>query len=379
MPIACRKRHLALQQRHAAVERQAPDPRLRQAEASPRRRRRRCRSRAPSRSRRRRAWPLTRAITGTSSVSRSAMPPKPPGRGSAQYSSPLAPLPPFMSAPVAEGALAGAGQHHARARRGRARSSLQIVCSSRFGRRVDGVEHLGPVDRDAGDVVRRPRRGSASRGRSVARAARSPPAPPRCAGRARPAGCGRRPAHRTCGSGEPTTRTRLDRGSAPSRIMPLIARLLVASASRRSRTGAHSRSCSSSRASQCAVRVGPEALAEDRAAAPALLRELQRVVAKRGSSCSAGRSERGADVAQRIGLERADHHQRAVGGLEDAGERHRAPVHLAAAHHATSPPPASAWRAWSRSSDTLTCWPRPVFSRCSSASRMPCTRCMPAE
>ncbi len=31
------------------------------------------------------------------------------------------------------------------------------------------------------------------------------------------------------------------------------------------------------------------------------------------------------------------------------------------------------------SSETLNCWPRPVFSRCSSASSTPCTRCMPAE
>ena len=46
------------------------------------------------------AWPLTRAITGTSSVSRNARPPKPPGRAAAQYSSPvLLPLC-FMSAPV---------------------------------------------------------------------------------------------------------------------------------------------------------------------------------------------------------------------------------------------------------------------------------------
>ena len=45
------------------------------------------------------AWPLTRAMTGTSSVVRSAMPPKPPGRGAAQYSRPLAP-PPFISAPA---------------------------------------------------------------------------------------------------------------------------------------------------------------------------------------------------------------------------------------------------------------------------------------
>ena len=43
---------------------------------------------------------MTRAITGTSSVSRSAMPPKPPGRAAAQYSTPLSPLVFFMSAPA---------------------------------------------------------------------------------------------------------------------------------------------------------------------------------------------------------------------------------------------------------------------------------------
>ena len=46
------------------------------------------------------ATPLTRAITGTSSVSRSAMPPKPPGRGAAQYSRPVLFPEFFMSAPA---------------------------------------------------------------------------------------------------------------------------------------------------------------------------------------------------------------------------------------------------------------------------------------
>ena len=56
-------------------------------------------------------------------------------------------------------------------------------------------------------------------------------------------------------------------------------------------------------------------------------------VLKRGSSSRPAMSERRADVLHGIGLEGADHHQRAVGRLEHAGERHRAPVQLIAAHH----------------------------------------------
>jgi hypothetical protein len=44
-------------------------------------------------------------------------------------------------------------------------------------------------------------------------------------------------------------------------------------------------------------------------------------------------AERGADVLHGMRLERADQHQRAVRGLEHAGERHRAPVQLGPAHH----------------------------------------------
>ena len=162
MPIACRNGHLALQQRHAAIERQAPDARLRQAEASP--------SSAattmsqpstiskppPS------AWPLTRAMTGTSSVSRSAMPPKPPGRGIAQYSRPDGAAAALHVGAGAEGALAGAGQHDARGCRGRASIAPRSSCSSRSVVGVDGVQHLRPVDRDPRDVVGDRRSGPAS-------------------------------------------------------------------------------------------------------------------------------------------------------------------------------------------------------------------------
>ena len=46
------------------------------------------------------AKPLTRARTGTSRLSRSAMPPNPPGRGAAQYSRPVLFPALFMSAPA---------------------------------------------------------------------------------------------------------------------------------------------------------------------------------------------------------------------------------------------------------------------------------------
>ena len=70
------------------------------------------------------ACPLTRAMTGTSSVWRSAMPPKPPGRGIAQYSSPPGPLPPLMSAPVEK-----------------ARSPLPVSTTARMSRSRSIVAH----------------------------------------------------------------------------------------------------------------------------------------------------------------------------------------------------------------------------------------------
>ncbi len=145
------------------------------------------------------AKPLTRAITGTLSVSRSAMPPKPPGRDAAQYSTPLRFEVFFRSAP-------------AQKERSPAPVSTTTRTSSRpldvvpdadqlgLGRQVDRVDHLGPVDGDRGDVVR-----DFVDARSCAappRSARAPrPAPLRCA---RPAAAARgagRSARRTCGSG----------------------------------------------------------------------------------------------------------------------------------------------------------------------------------
>ena len=121
------ERHLALQQRHAAVERQAPDARLGQAEgrvlqATMMSQPSTISKPPPS------AWPFTRAITGTSSVSRSAMPPKPPGAPRPSIR-PLGRAAFFMSAPVAEGPLAGAGQHH-HAHVAALSISLQMRCSS---------------------------------------------------------------------------------------------------------------------------------------------------------------------------------------------------------------------------------------------------------
>jgi hypothetical protein len=80
------------------------------------------------------------------------MPPKPPGRGSAQYSRPLAPLPPFMSAPV-ENARSpvpvSTTQRTSRLPLDLAPDRLQLA----LGGRVDGVEHVRPVDGHARDVI----------------------------------------------------------------------------------------------------------------------------------------------------------------------------------------------------------------------------------
>ena len=98
------------------------------------------------------AWPLTRAITGTSSVSRSAMPPKPPGRGAAQYSSPLEPRAALHVGAGAEGALAGAGQHDD-ADVAVPLDRLPDPHQLGFGRLIDRVEAVGPIERDPRDMV----------------------------------------------------------------------------------------------------------------------------------------------------------------------------------------------------------------------------------
>jgi hypothetical protein len=79
---------------------------------------------------------LTRAITGTSSVSRNARPPKPPGRAAAQYSSPFA----------------CAGEHDA--------AHLLVPLDGRpdahqlgFRRLVEGIHAVRPVDRHPRDVA----------------------------------------------------------------------------------------------------------------------------------------------------------------------------------------------------------------------------------
>ena len=138
------------------------------------------------------AWPLTRAITGTSSVSRSAMPPKPPGAFMRPiFEAAARREPPFMSAPAEKARSPAPVSTTTRTSRS-ASIAAQMRLQLALGRRVDGVQHLGPVDGDARDVVGD---GETDRHRQLARrpdarAARSRRAPRRCAGRGRPAECG---------------------------------------------------------------------------------------------------------------------------------------------------------------------------------------------
>ena len=91
------------------------------------------------------AKPLTRAITGTSSVSRSAMPPKPPGRAAAQYSRPLR-LPVFFRSAPAQKARSPAPVSTTTRTSSRCSMSSQMRFSSASVGEVDRVEHVGPVD-----------------------------------------------------------------------------------------------------------------------------------------------------------------------------------------------------------------------------------------
>ena len=146
------------------------------------------------------AKPLTRAITGTSSVSRSAMPPKPPGRGAAQYSRPLDRRILHVGAD-AEGALAGAGQHHdahvAVAARGRSRCA---AARPRWrGRRRSASSGRSIVTRR--DVVARPRSRTLMAGLSPRRAARFGQHLLGVLAEPRRHAPQRRPARPTCGSG----------------------------------------------------------------------------------------------------------------------------------------------------------------------------------
>ena len=93
-----------------------------------------------------------------------------------------------------------------------------------------------------------------------------------------------------------------------------------------------SRSCSSSRASQCS-RVLLAKRSRKIACSSALCANCASRSQKRASSDRSSISQRGADVAQRIGLERADQHQRAVLRIEHARQRHRGPVDLGVLHH----------------------------------------------
>ena len=74
------------------------------------------------------AKPLTRAITGTFIVSRSAMPPKPPGRGAAQYSSPV--ICGFFRSEPAQNARSPAPVSTTRRTSGSFSIRVQIACNS---------------------------------------------------------------------------------------------------------------------------------------------------------------------------------------------------------------------------------------------------------
>ena len=195
------------------------------------------------------AKPLTRAITGTFSVSRSAMPPKPPGRAAAQYSTPLI-AGFFRSAPAQKArspAPVSTTTRTSSSRFDRGPDALQLG----LGREVDRVHHLRPIDGDAwrrGRAPRRrtlidahsPRRARARLGQHLVGVLAQP--------RRRAAQAGLRARHPDR-AGDEAQRT--SGASPPSMIISLCSVCGSTSASRMSRTGAHSRSCSSSRASQC--------------------------------------------------------------------------------------------------------------------------------
>ena len=193
------------------------------------------------------AKPLTRAITGTSSVSRSAMPPKPPGRA-----------PPSSRRPCADGFFMSAPAQKARSpapvstttRTSRRCSSRPRCAAARPRWQVDRVHHLGPVDGDRA-TWSAPRRRSLIAAASRAQRAALRPALRRCARPAAAAPGAGRPRRPTCGSGWPMKRSGRPSRVAPSRIISLCSVCGSTSASRMSRTGAQSRSCASSRASQC--------------------------------------------------------------------------------------------------------------------------------
>ena len=98
------------------------------------------------------AWPLTRAITGMSSVVRSDKPPKPVGCAARPVFQPGTCRPRFMSAPAQNARSPAPVSTTARTSRS-VSSRCQIVLQRRVGGGVERVQHLRPVDGDAGDVV----------------------------------------------------------------------------------------------------------------------------------------------------------------------------------------------------------------------------------
>src|SRR5215213_922588 len=131
------------------------------------------------------------------------------------------------------------------------RSDRPHLLKLALGRCVDGVQHLGAVDRHPGDaaVDRQEDRHQATF------SIRAPPISASTSAVCWPSSAGGilmlTAASDRC-TGEPTTRTVSTRFSV-SRIMPLTRVCSSPSASPSVRTGAQSRSCASSRAIQCAV------------------------------------------------------------------------------------------------------------------------------
>ena len=241
------------------------------------------------------------------------MPPKPPGRGAAQYSSPLAPLPFFMSAPAQKArSPAPVSTTHADVAIALdlAPDALQLGSVARS----TALSTSGRSMRDAGDVVLDARTGSASLGRGRPRRRSSASTSSVCCAELRrrdgaivtgasdmwigradaactvsttpgasmimlvDASSARRPAPRAgCA---PARRA----GPAPP-AAPASARVVLVA--KRSRNSA----CSSGLCSICASKVGEARI----------VRQVARCRAPCRCRCSG------------FGLERADHHQRAVG------------------------------------------------------------------
>ena len=228
----------------------------------------------------------------------------------------------------AEGALAGARQHH----HANVRALLEIgpdALQLGFGREVDRVEHLGPVDRQRRDVVAN--LVAHAHGRPFAIAGRrfgQDLFGVLAQARRHPVERHRRGRHLDRAGDEAVARAAGGRALHHHRVVHGL-RIdqhfaHVAHRGAQQVLGLESRQ-------PVIARPGAEALAEH-SLQLGLVRELLLEVGEARLEREVGQLERGADVAQRIGLERADEDERVVGALEHARERHRRPVHFLVAH-----------------------------------------------